>query len=129
MIILTDNGEFKAVGRTGNPGDMEITGGQSFILIAQRAARVGISGDGWYNSLGMAAAPSVGNADLHSLLTGIQVTDTTPVLALRGSIVDEGVGVNKAGFPRNRQEPFDRQRNYLCYRGTMRRVIESPSLT
>ena len=46
----------------------------------------------------MAAAPSVGNADLHSLLTGIQVTDTTPVLALRGSIVDEGVGVNKAGF-------------------------------
>ena len=98
VIILTDNGEFKSVGRTGDPGDMEITGGQSFILIAQRAARVGISGDGWYNSLGMAAAPSVGNADLHSLLTGIQVTDTTPVLALRGSIVDEGVGVNKAGF-------------------------------
>ena len=98
VIILTDNGEFKSVGRTRDLGDMEITGGQSFILIAQRAARVGISGDGWYNSLGMAAAPSVGNADLHSLLTGIQVTDTTPVLALRGSIVDEGVGVNKAGF-------------------------------
>ena len=98
VIILTDNGEFKSVGRTRDPGNIEITGGQSFILIAQRAARVGISGDGWYNSLGMAAAPSVGNADLHSLLTGIQVTDTTPVLALRGSIVDEGVGVNKAGF-------------------------------
>ena len=98
VIILTDNGEFKLVGRTRDPGNIEITGGQSFILIAQRAARVGISGDGWYNSLGMAAAPSVGNADLHSLLTGIQVTDTTPVLALRGSIVDEGVGVNKAGF-------------------------------
>ena len=47
VIILTDNGEFKAVGRAGDPGDIQITGGQSFILTAQRAATVIIFGDGW----------------------------------------------------------------------------------
>ena len=49
VIILTDGGEFKAVGRAGDPGDIEITGGQSFILIAQRPATVIIFGDGWTN--------------------------------------------------------------------------------
>ena len=91
VIILTDGGEFKAVGRAGDPGDIEITGGQSFILTAQRAAIVDISGDAWTNVSGTSAAPQVA-------LTGIQVTDTTPVLALRGSIVDEGTGVSKAGL-------------------------------
>ena len=96
VIILTDGGDFKAVGRAGDDGDIRVTGGQSFILTAQAAATVAISGDGWYNISGTAAAPLVGNVDLHS--TGIQVTDTTPVLALRGSIVDGGTGVNKTGF-------------------------------
>ena len=91
VIILTDGGEFKAVGRAGDPGDIEITGGQAFILTAQRAATVGISGDGWTNVSGTAAAPAIA-------LTGIKVGNTTPVLALRGSIVDEGTGVSKAGF-------------------------------
>ena len=49
VIILTDDGEFKAVGRAGDPGDIEITGGQSFILTVQRAATVIIYGDGWTN--------------------------------------------------------------------------------
>ena len=49
VIILTDGGEFKAVGRAGDPGDIQITGGQSFILTAQRAATVIIHGDGWTN--------------------------------------------------------------------------------
>ena len=91
VIILTDGGEFKLVGRAGDPGDIEITGGQSFILTAQRAVIVDISGDAWTNVSGTSAAPQVA-------LTGIQVTDTTPVLALRGSIVDEGTGVSKAGL-------------------------------
>ena len=38
VIILTDGGEFKAVGRAGDPGDIPIVGGQAFILTAQRAA-------------------------------------------------------------------------------------------
>ena len=91
VIILTDRGEFKAVGRADDPGDIEITGGQSFILTAQREALVEISGGGWYNSSTIAAAPPVA-------LTGIDVGNTTPVLALRGSIVDEGTGVGKVGF-------------------------------
>ena len=50
VIILTDKGEFKSVGRAGDPGDIEITGGQSFILSVQRAATIVISGDGWNNT-------------------------------------------------------------------------------
>ena len=91
VIILTDGGEFKAVGRAGDPGDIPIVGGQAFIMTAQQPAMVTISGDGWSNVSGAAAAPSLS-------LTGIQVTDTTPVLALRGSIVDEGTGMNQLGF-------------------------------
>ena len=98
VIILTDDGEFKAVGQADDPGDIAITGGQAFIMTAQRTETVTISGDGWYNSLGIAAAPPVGDADLHSPLTGLQVKDTTPVLALRGSIVDEEMGTNRTGF-------------------------------
>ena len=91
VIILTDRGEFKAVGRADDPGDVPIRGGQAFILTAQQPATVAISGEGWYNTSGVAAAPLLS-------LRGIEVGDTTPVLALRGSIVDEGTGVSKAGF-------------------------------
>ena len=91
VIILTDGGEFKAVGRADDPGDIEITGGQAFILTAQRAATVTISGDAWTNTSGTAAAPPMA-------LTGIEVGDTTPVLGLRGSIVDEGTGLRVEGF-------------------------------
>jgi len=90
VIILTDGGEFKTVGRAGDPGDIEITGGQSFILTAQQAATVTISGDGWYNSLGPAAPPL--------LLTEIEATDTTPVLALRGLIIDREANLKVEGF-------------------------------
>ena len=90
VIILSDGGDFKSVGRAGDPGDIAITGGQSFILTAQQAGTVAISGEGWSNISTTAAAPQ--------MLTGIEGTDTTPVLALRGSIVDEVSGVNRSGF-------------------------------
>ena len=48
-IILTENGEFKLVGRAGDPGDIPITGGQSFILNARAAATIPISGAPWNN--------------------------------------------------------------------------------
>ena len=98
VVILTDNGEFKAVGRAGDPSDILITGGQAFILTAQQAAMVAISGEGWYNTSAMTAASPVGNADLHSPLTRIQVTDTTPVLALKGLIVNEETGLKVEVF-------------------------------
>ena len=91
VIILTDRGEFKAVGRADDPGDVPIRGGQAFILTAQREASVEISGGGWYNSTTTAAAPPM-------VLSGIQATDTTPVLALRGSIADEDMRLKVGAF-------------------------------
>ena len=90
VIIVSDNGEFKVVGRAGDPGDIEITGGQSFILTAQSAATVSISGDGWDNTTGTMAAPL--------MMRGIQTTGITPVLALNGSIVHGVNGINSAGL-------------------------------
>ena len=84
VITLNDGGKFKAVGRAGDPGDIAITGGQAFILNARQTATVEISGDGWTNVSVTAAAPP--------MLTGIQVGNTTPVLALSDSIVDEETG-------------------------------------
>ena len=49
-IILTDNGEFKLVGRAGDAGDIPVTGGGAFILIVQGAAMIPIIGDGWDNT-------------------------------------------------------------------------------
>ena len=91
VIILTDGGEFKLVGRAGDPGDITIAGGQSFILTAQRAVTVPISGVGWSNTSGTGAAPP-------AAMIGIEVSDVTPILALRGSIVDEDRGLTNTNF-------------------------------
>ncbi|MYE87715.1 leucine-rich repeat protein, partial [Candidatus Poribacteria bacterium] len=91
VIILTDGGDFKTVGRVGDPGDIEITGGQSFIMTAQRATTVGVSGVGWTNVSGTAAAPL-------AAMTGVEVGDVTPILALRGSIVEDSRGLNNTNF-------------------------------
>ena len=98
-IILTHDGEFTSVGRVDDPGDIEITGGQSFILNTQEAATIKISGEGWYNASVTATTPSVENEDSHSLITRIKITDTTPILALRGAIVNEETGLKMEGFP------------------------------
>ena len=91
-IIVSDNGELKLVGRAGDPGDIEITGGQSFILTAQQARTVTISGDAWDNvSDGTMAAPPM-------IMRGIQPIRITPVLVLSGSIADGTRGVHSAGF-------------------------------
>ena len=50
VIILTDNGEFRLVGRAGDAGDIPVTGGGAFILIVQGAATISIIGDGWDNT-------------------------------------------------------------------------------
>ena len=49
-IVVTDNGEFRLVGRAGDVGDIPVTGGQGFILIVQGAAMVSIIGDVWDNT-------------------------------------------------------------------------------
>ena len=81
-IFVSPQGKFVEVRRAADDGNISITGGQSFVLEARDAATVAISGNAWYNTSGTTAAPSVA-------VTGIEAGDVTPVLALRGSIVDE----------------------------------------
>ena len=50
VIVVTADGTFKAVGRAGDPGDIEVTGGQGFLLFAAAAGTVPIIGDGWDNT-------------------------------------------------------------------------------
>ena len=91
VVIFIDSGKGKAVAPAGGPDDIPIIGGQAFILEAQRAATVPISGVGWTNTSGTAAAPPVA-------MEGIEVSDVTPILALRGSIVDEERRLNNTNF-------------------------------
>ena len=90
VIIVSNNGEFQVVARAGDAGDIPITGGGSFILTARDAETVVIEGGGWYNRLEPTAASPM-------TLTGIKVEDTTPVLAVSGSI---GSPVGGASLPR-----------------------------
>ena len=89
-IMHAEEGEFKSVGRAGDPGDIPLTGGQGFIMIASQPATVTLSGEAWHNDAGALAAPVT-----H---TGIEVGDTTPVLALSGALVPEATGLTGQGF-------------------------------
>ena len=89
-VLVTVDGRLEFVGQVGDPGDVPITGGQGFILMTQRATTVTLSGDGWSND-SATAAPLMAR-------TGLPVRHTTPVLALKGSIVDEVSAVNRVGF-------------------------------
>ena len=92
VIVVTDNGEFKAVDRAGDPGDIEIAGGQSFVLIAQQSATIPISGNGWDNTAADAmAAPPLTRVS-------VQTAGITPVLTLSGAVVDEANHINSAGL-------------------------------
>ena len=87
VIIVTEGGEFQLVGRAGDLGDIPLTGGQGFILTAQQAATVSISGSVWDTFIEIPAAPLV-----------TRKAGTTPVLGLRGSVVDEEGAFNTLGF-------------------------------
>ena len=89
-IIVSDDRRFKTVGQADDDGDIHVTGGGAFILIATEAVTIDISGEGWTNSPVMLAAPPIARA-------GVEAGDTTPVLALTGSISTDGTGLNKAG--------------------------------
>ena len=90
VIIVSDKGKFKVVVRPDDDGNIQISGGQSFILNTREMATVDITGDGWANAPGTTAAPPMA-------LTGIQVEASTPILAVTGSIVSP---VDGASLPR-----------------------------
>ncbi len=91
VVMLIDNGKPKVIQRASNASAIPIIGGQSFILTAQRAATITISGEAWTKVSGAAASPPVTRK-------GIEVGNSTPVLALTGSVVDDEVGLNKLNF-------------------------------
>ena len=92
VVTVSDNGEFKVVAKLGDDGDIPVTGGQSFIMVAESDATVAISGDGWGGFSATDAAPPLA-------LNDINVPNATPVLRLTGSIVYEAGG-------RERNVPF-----------------------
>ena len=85
-IIVSDGGEYKTITRARDPGDVAVTGGQSFILEATEAATVTITGDGWASSAATAAPSWISRM-------GIQKEGVTAALAVTGSIVDEVKGL------------------------------------
>ena len=89
--IITDNGAIKMVRQAGDPGDIPITGGQAFYLYAQNEATIFLIGEEWANISSTSTAPLIAPR-------GLRITDTTAVLVLNGSIVDEEAGVNQASF-------------------------------
>ena len=91
IISQDDNGVVKPINPTGSSGDIAITGGQSFIMTSLRKDTVVISGDAWANLPEVGGAPPI-------IRRGIKVDDVTPILALRGSIADEGRRLTKTNF-------------------------------
>ncbi|MBI1929575.1 cadherin-like domain-containing protein, partial [Candidatus Poribacteria bacterium] len=91
-IIVSDAGTFKVVSRPGDPGDIALTGGQSFIVTARQAGVADITGVAWDNVSGRTSA-----APLMALI-GHTVDERTPVLAVHGAVIDEVPGTARDGF-------------------------------
>ena len=105
-IIVSDGGAFKVVAQPGDDGDIEITGGQSFVVAASKESVAEVIGEPWDNvSGGVVTAPSVA-------LVGHKIDRQTPVMAIHGAVIDEVTGETKDGFPCHRQESVDR-----CFAG------------
>jgi hypothetical protein len=92
-IIVQDSsdGRFKIVGQAGDPGDSDITGGQSFIVTALADGVAEVTGDAWDNVSGASPAPPMA-------IAGFTANGKTPVLAVQGTVVDEITGLAKDGF-------------------------------
>ena len=91
-IIVSDQGEFKVVAQAGDDGDIPITGGQAFMVIARETTVAQITGEGWDNvSFGVSSAPP-------RRITGHSVGTSTPVLAVSGNIVNDMERLAKNGL-------------------------------
>ena len=104
-VTVSVNGKFKVVERAGDDGDIPITGGQSFIMVARSEATIAISGDGWGGLSDVEAAPQLA-------LTGIYVPNATPILCLTGSIL---------------YETGDRERDLPLAGSALRLTVQNPA--
>jgi hypothetical protein len=78
-IIVPDQGRFKVVAAAGDDGDIRITGGQSFIIMAKGESQVRIGGISWSDAL---------RAELGTAPAILSQT-STPLLVIQGRMVDE----------------------------------------
>jgi hypothetical protein len=89
--IVSDNGVFKVVSQAGDDGDIDVAGGQSFVITSTAAATAEVSGEAWDNvSTATATAPAMA-------IVGIQDRNQTPVLEVHGSVTAD-IGVRAEDF-------------------------------
>ena len=97
VVTVSVDGKFKEVARAGDDGNIPVTGDLSFLMDAQLAATVVISGESWGDLPRTAAAPQIAHS-------GIYVQRASPVLCLSGSVVyeaerrDRNMSLTKSGL-------------------------------
>ena len=82
-IIVVTNGEFKVVTQPGDDGDVQVTGGKSFIVAARTEGQAEIIGSPW----------QMGPMELETIRSvatspSIQITDKTPIFSVNGQITE-----------------------------------------
>ena len=83
-IIVATNGEFQVVTQPGDDGDIQVTGGKSFIVAARTEGQAEIIGSPW----------QMGPTELEAIRSvatspSIQITNQTPVFSVNGQIKEQ----------------------------------------
>ena len=90
-VTVAANGGFVAVAAAGDPGgDGPVMGDAAYMVTSAADDTVLVLGSGWSNGGAASAAPIA--------LAGYNVDNQTPVLDVRGSVVDEITGLAREGF-------------------------------
>ena len=90
-VTVSTNGGFVAVAAAGDPGgDDPVMGDAAYMVTSAADKTVPVLGSGWSNGGAASAAPIA--------LAGYNVDNQTPVLDVRGSVVDEITGLAREGF-------------------------------
>ena len=90
VIVSSGASKFDVVAAAGDAADGPVAGDAAYLVIVNSAASATVTGDGWENGEAAGAAPIA--------LAGYTVDNQTPVLDVRGSVVDEITGLTKEGF-------------------------------
>ena len=91
-IFVANGGPFQLVARADDDGNMDVTGGRSFIFRASEMGTVEITGEAWDNVSGsVATAPPMA-------LVGHKIDGQTPVLEVHGAVIDQIANAAQDGF-------------------------------
>ena len=89
IVVSTDDG-FAAVSAAGAANDGPVIGDAAYLVTATTDATATVTGNGWSNGGVDGAAPIA--------LAGYRMDTQTPVLDIRGAVVDEITGLSKEGL-------------------------------